>query len=90
MLPLFKDAFNKANKDADAAEAAANEAAIRLQLGLVNEAVNAATQKLLLTSQQAFQYEQKCIATLEAEITERRNSAAAFEAIISHIGWENM
>ena len=93
LLPHFTNAFNKANKDADAADAAdaaANEAAIRRQLGLVNEAVNAATQKLLLTSQQAFQYEQKRIATLEAEIAEHRNAAAAFESIISRIGWENM
>ena len=77
LLPHFTNAFNKANKDADAADAAdaaANEAAIRRQLGLVN----------------AFQYEQKRIATLEAEIAEHRNAAAAFESIISRIGWENM
>lgn len=97
LLPLFMDAFNKT------ADAAANEAAIRRQLGLVNEAVNAATQKLLLTSQKAFQCEQQRILTLEAniaehrnaaaaleaKIAEHRNAAAAFEAIISRIGWEN-
>ena len=84
------DAFNNANNANKAAEAAANEAAIRQQLGLASEAVNAATQKLLLTSQQAFQYEQKCIATLEAKIAEHRTAAAAFAAIISRIGWEKM